>query len=167
MTSTRWSFYSTNIVSFTNVAPDQVAARAWLDTNLRLGRSIIFVAETNAGIQGFTQLYPALCSVDLVNYFVLYDLYVCDHARRGGIGRSLMEAARLWATAQGAARIDLETARSNIAGQQLYKRLGYQLRRGLFKIQSRNKQLTTGLLYSVMRSCDQNFWRRIVPHPHA
>jgi ribosomal protein S18 acetylase RimI-like enzyme len=38
-----------------------------------------------------------------------------------------MEAAREWATAQGAARIDLETARSNTAGQQLYQRLGYQL----------------------------------------
>lgn len=112
---------------FYECPPDQVAARAWLDTNLRLGRSVIFVAETNAEIQGFTQLFPALCSVDLVHYFVLYDLYVCDHARRGGIGRSLMEAAREWATAQGAARIDLETARSNTAGQQLYQRLGYQL----------------------------------------
>ena len=70
---------------FYECAPDQVAARAWLDTNLKLGRSIIFVAETNAGIQGFTQLYPALCSVELVNYFILYDLYVCDRARRGGI----------------------------------------------------------------------------------
>ena len=74
---------------FYECAPDPVAARAWLDTNLRLGRSVIFVAETNAGIQGFTQLYPALCSVDLVNYYVLYDLYVCDRARRGGIGRAL------------------------------------------------------------------------------
>ena len=112
---------------FYECAPDPVAARVWLDTNLRLGRSVIFVAETNAGIQGFTQLYPALCSVDLVDYFVLYDLYVCDRARRGGIGRALMEAARHWATAQGAARIDLETARSNMAGQRLYKGLGYQL----------------------------------------
>ena len=112
---------------FYECAPDPIAARVWLDTNLRLGRSVIFVAETNAGIQGFTQLYPALCSVDLVNYFVLYDLYVCDRARRGGIGRALMEAARHWATAQGAARIDLETARSNTAGQRLYKALGYQL----------------------------------------
>ena len=112
---------------FYECAPDPVAARAWLDTNLRLGRSIIFVAETNAGIQGFTQLYPALCSVELVNYFILYDLYVCDRARRGGIGRALMEAARHWATGQGAARIDLETARSNTAGQQLYKGLNYQL----------------------------------------
>jgi len=112
---------------FYECAPDPVAARVWLDTNLRLDRSVIFVAETNAGIQGFTQLYPALCSVDLVNYFVLYDLYVCDRARRGGIGRALMEAARHWATAQGAARIDLETARSNTAGQRLYKALGYQL----------------------------------------
>ena len=112
---------------FYECAPDPVAARAWLDTNLRLGRSVIFVAETNAGIQGFTQLYPALCSVELVNYFILYDLYVCDRARRGGIGRALMEAARHWATGQGAARIDLETARSNTAGQQLYKGLNYQL----------------------------------------
>ena len=112
---------------FYECAPDPVAARAWLHTNLRLGRSVIFVAETNAGIQGFTQLYPALCSVDLVNYYVLYDLYVCDRARRGGIGRALMEAARHWATAQGAARIDLETAGSNTAGQELYKELGYQL----------------------------------------
>ena len=38
-----------------------------------------------------------------------------------------MEAARHWATGQGAARIDLETARSNTAGQQLYKGLNYQL----------------------------------------
>ena len=112
---------------FYECVSDQVAARAWLDTNLKLGRSIIFVAETNAGIQGFTQLYPALCSVELVNYFILYDLYVCDRARRGGIGRALMEAARHWATGQGAARIDLETARSNTAGQQLYKGLNYQL----------------------------------------
>ncbi len=112
---------------FYECPPDQVAARAWLDANLKQGRSVIFVAETSAGLQGFTQLYPALCSVDLVNYFVLHDLYVFDRERRGGIGRSLMEAARHWATAQGAARIDLETARSNTPGQQLYKGLGYQL----------------------------------------
>ena len=112
---------------FYECAPDPVGARAWLDTNLRLGRSVIFLAETDTGIQGFTQLYPALCSVDLVKYYVLYDLFVCDRARRGGIGRALMEAARHWATAEGAARIDLETAISNTAGQQLYKELGYQL----------------------------------------
>ena len=46
---------------------------------------------------------------------------------RDAIGRALMEAARHWATGQGAARIDLETARSNTAGQQLYKELDYQL----------------------------------------
>ena len=38
-----------------------------------------------------------------------------------------MNAARDWAKVQGAARLDLETARDNIAGQALYRSLGYEL----------------------------------------
>ena len=75
---------------------------------------------------GFTQLYPALCSVDLVNYFVLYDLFVAESVRQQGVARSLMNAARDWAIQQGAARLDLETARDNAPGQALYRSLGYR-----------------------------------------
>ena len=38
-----------------------------------------------------------------------------------------MTAASDWATQQGAARLDLETARDNHPGQALYRSLGYQL----------------------------------------
>jgi ribosomal protein S18 acetylase RimI-like enzyme len=57
---------------------------------------------------------------------VLYDLFVAESVRQQGVGRSLMNAASDWATQQGAARLDLETARDNTAGQALYRSLGYQ-----------------------------------------
>ena len=65
--------------------------------------------------------------VDLVEYFVLYDLFVAPSARRQGIARALMNAASKWAKAQGAARLDLETARDNFPGQALY-RIGLRTR---------------------------------------
>ena len=38
-----------------------------------------------------------------------------------------MNTASEWARVQGAARLDLETARDNAAGQALYRGLGYEL----------------------------------------
>ena len=65
--------------------------------------------------------------MDLVEYYVVYDLYVIKAARRQGVARALMNAASEWAKAQGAARLDLETARDNVSGQALYRDLGYEL----------------------------------------
>ena len=106
---------------------DPDAAKSWLQLNMEAQRSIIFTADTGSELLGLTQLYPALCSVDLVEYYVLYDLYVLEDARRQGVARALMNAASHWAREQGAARLDLETARDNAAGQALYRDLGYTL----------------------------------------
>lgn len=112
---------------FYECPPDLSAAKNWIAENLERGRSTLFAADNGSQLLGFTQLYPALCSVDLVDYFVLYDLYVIETARRQGIARALMNAASDWAKAQGAARLDLETARDNAPGQALYRDLGYEL----------------------------------------
>jgi len=112
---------------FYQCSPDLGAAQAWLAENIEAGRSTIFAADNGSELLGFTQLYPALCSVDLVDYFVLYDLFVVEAARRQGIARALMNAASDWARGQGAARLDLETARDNYPGQALYRDLGYEL----------------------------------------
>ena len=112
---------------FYECPPDRNVAKNWIAENLERGRSTIFAADGGAQLLGFTQLYPALCSVDLVEYFVLYDLYVIEAARRQGVARALMNAASEWAKAQGAARLDLETARDNAPGQALYRDLGYEL----------------------------------------
>ena len=106
---------------------DLDAATNWIQHNMEAQRSVIFTADTGSELLGFTQLYPALCSVDLVEYYVLYDLYVLERARRQGVARALMNAANEWAREQGAARLDLETARDNGAGQALYRSLGYTL----------------------------------------
>ena len=112
---------------FYECPPDLGAAKNWIAENLERGRSTLFAADNGSQLLGFTQLYPALCSVDLVDYFVLYDLYVIEAARRQGIARALMNTASEWAKAQGADRLDLETARDNAPGQALYRDLGYQL----------------------------------------
>ena len=112
---------------FYECPPDLSAAKNWIAENFERGRSTIFAADNGYQLIGFTQLYPALCSVDLVDYFVLYDLFVAPSARRQGIARALMNAASEWAKAQGAARLDLETARDNYPGQALYRDLGYEL----------------------------------------
>ena len=112
---------------FYECPPDLSAAKNWIVENFERGRSTIFAADNGYQLIGFTQLYSALCSVDLVDYFVLYDLFVAPSARRQGIARALMNAASEWAKAQGAARLDLETARDNYPGQALYRDLGYEL----------------------------------------
>ena len=106
---------------------DKLAAYTWLETNQKTGGSTVFVAESDRKLLGFTQLYPALCSVDLVKYYILYDLFVAEKARRMGVARALMKTASDWAKTQGAARIDLETARDNEKAQALYRSLNYEL----------------------------------------
>ena len=90
---------------FYECPPDLSAAKNWIAENFERGRSTIFAADDGYQLIGFTQLYSALCSVDLVDYFVLYDLFVAPSARRQGIARALMNAASEWAKAQGAARL--------------------------------------------------------------
>jgi GNAT superfamily N-acetyltransferase len=109
---------------FYECPPDLGAAKNWLAENLERGRSTLFAADNGSQLLGFTQLYPALCSVDLVDYFVLYDLYVIEAARRQGIARALMNAASEWAKAQGADRLDLETCARQCARAGFIQRSG-------------------------------------------
>jgi GNAT superfamily N-acetyltransferase len=58
--------------------------------------------------------------------FVLYDLFVTPAARGTGAGRALMETAEAYARAQGAARLQLQTAKTNKIGQSLYESCGWK-----------------------------------------
>jgi len=101
-------------------------ARRYLDERFTNDESVIFVAEDATGTMvGFTQLYPAFCSVAADRIYVLYDLFVTPSARGTGAGRALMEAAEDFGRAAGAARLQLETARTNTIGQSLYESCGW------------------------------------------
>jgi ribosomal protein S18 acetylase RimI-like enzyme len=112
---------------FYDKPPDLALARRYLDERFRRNESVIFVAEDRDGdIIGFTQLYPAFCSVLADRTFVLYDLFVTPSARGIGAGRALMEVAEAHARETGAARLELQTAKTNRIGQSLYESCGWE-----------------------------------------
>jgi ribosomal protein S18 acetylase RimI-like enzyme len=105
---------------------DVARASAFLHERLERGESAILVAEQGGQLLGFCQLYPTWCSVAAARVFVLSDLFVDPDARRGGVGRALMRAARDFGREAGAARLDLQTARTNARGQALYESEGWK-----------------------------------------
>lgn len=99
---------------------------AFLLERLQRGDAQLFIARDEQGMaQGFTQLYPLQSSLALAPSWLLSDLFVLPSARRQGVGEALMNAARAYAEARGACGLQLETAKTNLAGQALYERLGY------------------------------------------
>ena len=106
---------------------DLALARRYLDERFKRKESVIYVAENEAGeVIGFTQLYPAFCSVLADRIYVLYDLFVTPAARGTGAGRALMEAAEAHGRKTGAARLQLQTALTNTIGQSLYESCGWE-----------------------------------------
>jgi ribosomal protein S18 acetylase RimI-like enzyme len=117
---------------------DLALARRYLGERFQRRESVILVAENAEGdIVGFTQLYPAFCSVLADRTYVLYDLFVAPSARGTGAGRALMEAAEAHARQTGAARLQLETAKTNKIGQSLYESCGWE-RDDLFYVYSKS-----------------------------
>lgn len=108
---------------------DLAAARSFIGERIQRGESTVFLAldDAAAGSRGlgFTQLYPAWCSVAARPYLVLYDLFVAPEARRRGVARLLMERAHQYAAESGAFRLELQTARANRPAQALYEALGW------------------------------------------
>lgn len=97
-----------------------------MQERLQRSESVVFVAETETRkIVGFCQLYPTFCSVRAAHTYVLYDLFVSPEARGTGAGRSLMLAAEVHAAKTGVARMELSTARTNVAAQALYESLDW------------------------------------------
>ncbi|AVO53758.1 GNAT family N-acetyltransferase [Ectopseudomonas mendocina] len=111
---------------FYEVPRDEADIAAFLGQRLQRGDSQLLIARDKQGVaQGFVQLYPLQSSLALEPAWLLSDLYVDETARRGGVGEALMNAARVHAEASGACGLQLETAKTNLAGQRLYERLGY------------------------------------------
>ena len=111
---------------FYEQTPDLARARAFISERMARHESFILLAEDTAGMAvGFCQLYPTFCSVEAAPILTLYDLYVTPEARRGGVGSTLLLAAEAHARQGGFRRMDLTTARTNLAAQSVYASLGW------------------------------------------
>ncbi|WP_010629779.1 GNAT family N-acetyltransferase [Halomonas sp. KM-1] len=106
---------------------DLEGARQFLQARLEHGDSHILVHTGGEGeLQGFVQLYPLLSTVRLAPLWLLNDLFVAPEARRSGVGRALMQAARELAHAHGVGHLKLATEIDNRTAQALYESLGWQ-----------------------------------------
>jgi len=105
---------------------DLELARAFLHDRLRLNQSVVILAlDLNGTALGFTQLYPSFSSGLARPILILNDLFVAPEARRGGVGRSLLQAAAAYGRNAGAARLTLSTALDNLPAQALYESAGW------------------------------------------
>lgn len=104
---------------------DRAAGRAFLAERMAQRESMLLLAWRATRAIGFAQLYPMFSSVRMAPVFVLNDLYVDAGARRGGVGRFLLDAAAAAARAAGGHRIVLETAVENLAARALYRNAGW------------------------------------------
>lgn len=112
---------------FYGQSPDLAGARRFVESRLQSGDSVLFVADHNAELVGFTQLYPSFSSASMNRLWILNDLFVHADSRRLGVGRALMEAAENFAEASGAKGLVLSTQRTNAAARTLYEARGWKL----------------------------------------
>jgi ribosomal protein S18 acetylase RimI-like enzyme len=107
-------------------SPDLELARRFVGERLERGESVIFIAVVDGKGVGFVQLYTTFTSIGARRAWILNDLFVAPEARRQGVGRRLMDAARRMAEEMGAAWLELATAKDNDRAQALYRSCGYK-----------------------------------------
>lgn len=106
-------------------------AKAYIEDGLTLGDSVVFLALQHSDYMaapravGFTQMHPSRSQVFLSRRWIINDLYVAPDARRGGVGRKLLEAAKAFALSTNAKDMVLRTAQTNGPARALYQSLGW------------------------------------------
>lgn len=110
---------------FYNQVSDLEATKQFLKERFDNNDSIVFVANDNGKIVGFTQLYPSFSSVSMKRVWILNDLYVEESYRRKGVAKLLMSTVEKYAKESGAVRVILATQISNTNAQKLYEARGY------------------------------------------
>ncbi len=107
---------------------DLKAAKAFLRARIEREESEIFIAYNDFGeMAGFTQLYPLFSSTRMKRLWLLNDLFVHPDFRGIGISKKLIERAKELCRATNACALILETEKSNLIGNELYPRTGFEL----------------------------------------
>jgi GNAT superfamily N-acetyltransferase len=86
---------------------------------------VIYVADEENELLGFTQLYPQFTSTRMKRSWLLNDLFVLPEHRERGISKQLIEMAKQLAIKTNAAGLLLETEKTNAVGNKLYPSTGF------------------------------------------
>jgi len=104
---------------------DPEGAFQFLSERINLKDSVIYVAEEEGELLGFTQLYPVYSSTRMKKSWILNDLYVEKAHRERGISKQLIGMAKNLAVNSHAAGLLLETQKTNEIGNSLYPSVGF------------------------------------------
>ncbi|MEZ5054281.1 MAG: GNAT family N-acetyltransferase [Chitinophagales bacterium] len=107
---------------------DFKSAVRFLTERIERNESEIFVAETETTqIVGFVQLYPLYSSTRMQRLWLLNDLFVLPEFRSKGISIALIEKSKALCLETNACGLQLETAKTNNIGNNLYPKTGFEL----------------------------------------
>lgn len=107
---------------------DYKSAVRFLTERIERNESEIFVAETETTqIVGFVQLYPLYSSTRMQRLWLLNDLFVLPEFRSKGISIALIEKSKALCLETNACGLQLETAKTNNIGNNLYPKTGFEL----------------------------------------
>lgn len=112
---------------FYKMTSDIESARTFISNRILQNESEIFVAEFENKLVGFVQLYPLFSSTRMKKLWLLNDLFVNPAYRNKGISIALIEEAKKLCINTNACGMMLETAKSNIVGNNLYPKTGFEL----------------------------------------
>ncbi|ODM55008.1 GNAT family N-acetyltransferase [Elizabethkingia meningoseptica] len=113
--------------NFYHQPADYETAKSFLQERITQQESVIYVAETENKIIGFTQLYPLFSSTRMKKLWLLNDLYVEEEYRQKRISVALIDRAKQLCVDTDACQLSLETSKSNVVGNNLYPKTGFQL----------------------------------------
>ncbi len=105
---------------------DIAAGTKFLLQRMEKEESVIFVAEQDKKLVGFTQLYPIFTSVGLQRTWLLNDLYVHASVRKQGVAAQLLDAARAHGKATGSKWLMLQTQMDNFSARSVYEKNGWK-----------------------------------------
>lgn len=110
---------------------DVDTAKEFLTERLRNRDSKVFVCETiDNKLVGFVQLFPLFSSTRMKKLWLLNDLFVNPEFRGKGISVKLIERAKKLVKDSSACAMFLETEKSNLIGNNLYPKTGFELNEG-------------------------------------
>ncbi len=106
---------------------DLATAKEFLRDRISADESVVFVTTEGNVMTGFTQLYPLFSSTRMKRLWLLNDLFVDDRFRGKGISILLIDRAKQHCRDTGGCALTLETAKSNLIGNNLYLRTDFVL----------------------------------------
>ena len=105
---------------------DLQGAIAYLSKRMEQKDSVLFIAEKDGEVVGFTQLYPLFSSTNMRRLWLLNDLYVLPEQRGKQISKQLIRAAQEYCKTTGAQGLTLETEKTNQIGNLLYPKMDFE-----------------------------------------